>query len=159
MNAAQRYCDAVNRGDAIALGEALAPGAVLHSPVSRRVTFASRDAIVALYRDAILTAVGEVHDEVVGGEGDTWFVRATGVAQGATIEEIIVIRLGDDGLIAEMTLHGRDLAASASLAAALAPRVAPPGWRRLVARLMTAPIAALLRRGDPVLVRLAGLHR
>src|SRR4051812_4902370 len=141
----QGFCAAINAGQAERLGAVLAPDAVLHSPISRRATFRGRDSIVALYRDAVLPGVGETFDEVVGGEGDTWFVRARGRVGGAEIEEIIVMRLGPDGLIAELTLHGRDFAATAALAAALAPRVAPAGPRRLLARLLTAPIAWLLR--------------
>src|SRR3954466_6438489 len=123
--AVQGFCDAVNRGEAEALASVLAPDAVLHSPISRRASFRGRETIVALYRDAVLPAVDGTHDEVVGGEGDTWFVRARGRGHGAEIEEIIVMRLAPDGRIAELTLHGRDFPATAALAAALAPRVAP----------------------------------
>src|SRR3954451_11253977 len=150
--AVQQFCAAINAGRAEGLGATLAPGAVLHSPISRRATFRGRETIVALYRDAVLPGVDETHDEMIGGEGDTWFIRARGRVHGLAIEEIIVVRLGPDGLIAELTLHGRDFAATAALAAALAPRVAPPGARRLLARLLTAPVAWLLRIGDPVLV-------
>ena len=158
MDAVQGFCDAVNAGRAELLGPTLAPDAALHSPISRRATFRGREAIVALYRDAVLPGVEETHDEVIGGEGDTWCVRARGRVGGLPIEEIIVMRLGPDDLIAELTLHGRDFAATAALAAALAPRVTPAGPRRVLARLLTAPIAWLLRRGDPLLIRLAGLR-
>ena len=156
--AVQQFCDAINGGRAEQLAATLAPDALLHSPISRRATFRGRETIVALYRDAVLPGVDATHDAVIGGEGDIWFVRATGRVGGAPIEEIIVMRLGPDGLIAELTLHGRDFPATAALAAALAPRVAPAGVRRLLARLLTAPLAWLLRRGDPVLIRLAGLR-
>jgi hypothetical protein len=71
----------------------------------------------------------------------------------------MLFRLGDDGLIREITVFVRPLAGVANFAAVLAPRLARSRagrGRALLARLLTRPVEAALRRGDALAPWLAG---
>jgi ketosteroid isomerase-like protein len=120
VDAAQRFVDAVNRGDAAALGEALAADAVLRSPITRSARFEGRERIVALYRDTLFPAIEDIAVAQIAADSDVRVLLGTGRAGGRSLEETTVIRLDAEGQIAEITLYVRDMAALACLAARLA---------------------------------------
>lgn len=154
MSAAQRFAEALSSGDLAALGGTLAPGVRLRSPISNGARLQGPERIVELYRD-VLDAVDDVQMVQIASHGDIRVLQATGWASGTLVEEIVVAKIGADGLITELSLYVRDLPALAALAAALGPRVAPSWWRSVLIRIVTVPVALLLRVGDRAITRLA----
>jgi ketosteroid isomerase-like protein len=153
-----RFRAAVLAGDLIALAALLDPDVVLRSPVTTRFAFVGRDEVIELLAHALdlaedVTYTAELHGDRV--EGVVW----SGRFGGRQVEESMLFRLGDDGLIREITVFVRPLAGVANFAAVLAPRLARSRagrGRALLARLLTRPVEAALRRGDALAPWLAG---
>src|SRR3712207_6354913 len=112
----------VESHDLDAIAAAFAPDAVLYSPITGRIQFRGRDEIREVYR-----AVLEVHSEIEYTHeldcGEHRVLVAKSVVGGQPSEDMLLLRLDDDGLIRELRLYVRPLPGLAALTAALAPRV------------------------------------
>ena len=144
------------RGDADAVAELLAPGVVFHSPISARIRFEGRDEVTALHRDifAVLADV-ETTEALVLGDTGSFSFRAR--VRGVELEVVNVVRVDEQGRIAECRVFARPLPALATLFSALPPRVATRRRGRLtgaLVALVARPLAFALRTADRVAPRL-----
>ncbi len=132
---------------------ALSEDVVLHSPILSRPPFEGRDAVARL----IAGVLAEFHDiryTAEGEAGDVQFLSFRARVRRRDIEAVDLVRVDDDGLIAEITVVIRPMAGLAAVAAALAPHLARNRATAVLARLLSAPLALLLAAAEPVIPRL-----
>ncbi|TBT85845.1 hypothetical protein ET989_05155 [Propioniciclava sinopodophylli] len=123
----------------------LSPHAVLRSPLTDAFTFVGRRDVAQVF-GAALDLLADIEIEAVTGAGDDWVVHGTNTLGGRNLEEIQWLRLGDDGLIAEVTLFIRPVPVAIALFARIGSRLAARGVlpaRAGVAAGSLAPFAAL----------------
>jgi hypothetical protein len=146
---------AVENRDLAALAEAFAPDAVLHSPITSKLTFTGRDQIAAVFEVILDVFDGLTYiDEVRQDELAILFARAT--VGGEEIEILDYMRLDAEDRIREMTVFFRPLPATAAalrlLGAGLGRRKSPR--RGTLISVLTTPLALMARTGDGIGVRL-----
>ncbi|WP_433833676.1 nuclear transport factor 2 family protein [Actinoplanes sp. CA-015351] len=122
-------------GDAAAAVTALSPEAVLISPITEQFTFRGHTQIGGLLEVAFATIDDITYtDQVAEGRTVALFYRAT--VSGTPIHEAQRLRLGEDGLITEITLYIRPLPALTHLMTTLGPALArrnnQPGLARVI---------------------------
>ncbi len=137
---------------------ALSPEIVLHSPLVR-TPFTGRSTAKELY-GVLFETIGELQITAELHDGDTraFFWRAR--LAGRVIEGADLIRDGQDGKIAEITVLVRPLVSLAVFASAIGP---PLAARRspvhgAIVRLLTMPLKGMLTLADVVSSRLIGLR-
>ena len=144
------YRAAGERGDADAVSALLAPDVALHSPLTERVRFAGRDEVAAMHRD-IFAVLEELETGEPLDRDDTRAFTFRARVRGVELNAVILAEFNEDAQIADLTLFGRPLPATAALFAALPPRVAArrrgPAMGALVA-LIARPIAFVVRTAD-----------
>ncbi len=146
----EAYRAAGERGDAEAVGALLARDVELHSPLTERVRFAGRDEVTAMHRD-----IFAVFEELETGEplarDDTRSFTFSARVRGVELNAVVLAEFNEDAQIADLTLFGRPLPATAALFAALPPRVSArrrgPAMGALVA-LIARPIAFIVGTAD-----------
>jgi len=133
------------------------PDVVLRSPISRRVVFRGRETVRELL-GVVYGEVGPVAVHEVVGDGDVRALLVASSVRGVPLDEVMVVRLGDDGLVHSWTLYVRAMPQLVAFAAALAPPLARrrSRARALALRLMLTPLAAFVRAGEPAVVALTG---
>jgi hypothetical protein len=141
-------------GDIALVGRALHPDVVLSSPLSDRVRFAGREAVVEVIGAALAAFDGLRHHTETGDDRTRVLVGRASV-DGVAFDETTVLRLGDDGRIVAIALSIRPLPALAAVMRALggqllARRGRPAAGRAV--RIALTPLVALTRLAD----RLAG---
>jgi hypothetical protein len=147
---------AVEAHDIAGITNALAPDAVLVSPITSRVTFKGRDEIGKL-----MSSVLEIlHDFRVAedfGSGDMRAVVWNARVGNQPVEGVDVLRLDGNGKVREIRLFVRPLPGLAALAAALAPQVASrrSRLRAALAALIVGPLGPITRAGDRMVAWLA----
>ncbi|MCO8277287.1 nuclear transport factor 2 family protein [Actinoplanes sp. TRM 88003] len=122
-------------GDAAAAVAALSPGIELISPITDQFTFRGRDQVRELLEVALAEIDGIVYtDQIAEGRTVALFYEAT--VGGTRLHEAQRLRLGEDGLITEITLFIRPLPALTRLMNRLGPELArrngKPGLARLI---------------------------
>ena len=149
--------EAMRAKDTEGLLACLAPDAELRSPISRRVAFRGTAELRALF-EVVHATLDRVEVVEVVGEGRVRVLLVTASVAGHPLEEAMAVRLDEHGRVASMTLFVRAMPQLVTFAAVLGPRLARRrGAARAVAlRLLFAPLAALVRAGEPVGVALAG---
>ena len=157
----QRYRAAVERRDVEGVVGVLSEDAVMYSPISALARFEGPAAIrevlgVVFERITAPSCVAEI-----GGGSDQRALVVRSTVRGVEMEEAVWLRFDADGLINELTLFIRPAAALTALMAAIGPPLAARQslGGGIVAAAMTRPLAALVRHGDPLAVRLAGVGR
>jgi hypothetical protein len=148
--AAQRYQRAGETADVELAMSAFAPDVVLRSPLTDRVRFTGHAELRQLLEVAY-THLSEVRFHTDVGDERTRMVVYTGRVGGEQIEEAALLRLDDDGLIAELTLFVRTLPGLVALMDAFGPDIARRNGRPWAARLLAAaakPLLAMVRSGD-----------
>jgi hypothetical protein len=124
-DAGARFRAAVERMDINAAAELLAPDVVFHSPATFH-PFVGKETVTAL-----LTLVAETFedfrytDELEAGGAHALVFRAA--IDGREIEGIDLLRLDDDGLIADFTVMLRPLSGLMPFAAAIGEKVVQAG--------------------------------
>ncbi len=145
---------AFEAADAAGVVEALSPEVELRSPITLNHVFRGKEEM-----RRVVEAVLEVESDIeylheIG--SDEWRVLVhRAKVGGQELEQSTLVGLGPDGLIRELRLFVRPLPGVITLAAALAPRLAPTRARALLLRAMLEPLAFVLRTGDPLGNRLA----
>lgn len=125
MSASQEFRAAVERWDLDAIGPLLAPDIVFHSPVTHKA-FHGRDAVQALLRHVGATFEDfRYTDELV--DGDLHVLVFAARVGDRDLQGIDLLRVGDDGLIGELTVMIRPLSGLIPFAQAMAERVAGAG--------------------------------
>lgn len=149
--------EAMRVKDVDAMLACMRPDVELRSPISRRVAFRGQ-AQVREVLGVVYATVGPMEVTAVVDEGRTRvLVGATSVG-GHPLDETIVLELDDAGQVARMTLYVRAMPQLVTFAAILGPRLARRRGRAraFALTLLFAPLAALVRAGEPVGVALTG---
>ena len=123
----------------------LSPTCVLRSPLTDAFVFVGRRDVAQVF-GAAFDLLRDIEITAVTGAGDDWVVHGTNTLNGRNLEEIQWLRLGGDGLIAEVTLFIRPVPAAIALFARIGARLADRGVlprRAGVAASSLAPFAAL----------------
>ena len=147
--------DAVLAYDHAAVVALLAPDVVLRSPVVR-FPFEGRDDVSDVYR-AVLDGFRDFEFvELAEGDGGLQIMRFRMSVLGRTGETISLLRVGADGLIAEVVIYVRPLATLAAVGAVMGPPLARRRGRLqwLAITLLSRPLPRLLELADPLLPRL-----
>ena len=151
----RRYREAVEAGDIEGFVATLAPGVVLHSPITLRTLFRGHDEA----REVVHAVRASIQDiryfEDVGDERTrALFYRARIGRQ--EIEEATLVRLNDEALITEIRLFVRPLPGLAAMMGSLGPALIGQRSRRrgALASALTAPLVRATRVGDAIGVRL-----
>ncbi|RSM83318.1 nuclear transport factor 2 family protein [Amycolatopsis sp. WAC 01375] len=154
----ERYRRALETRD-VELGlSAFAPDAVVRSPLTDRVRFTGHVELRPLLEVAY-SHLRDVRFHTDTGDGKTRVVVYTARIGGEDVEEAAVLKLDEDGLIAEVTLFVRPLPGLVALMDAFGPDIARRNGRTFAARLLkfaAKPLLAMVRSGDKRAVPLAG---
>ena len=152
------YREAMLAKDIDALTAVMAPDVVLHSPITLRKRFQGREEVRELL-SVVLEVIDDVHyDEEIPMEGGRVFIVRS-LFGGHPSEDVVVLRFDETGeRIREFRLYIRPLGGVAAAAAAIGPRL---GARRgrvraLALTALLRPLAFIIRRGDPLAMRLIG---
>ncbi len=122
MTVAADFRRAVESRDHAGMVAALAPGAVLHSPVTFK-PFEGRDAIALLFRILLETFEDFAYTDELAGDGTHILVFRARVGD-RQVEGIDLLRFGTDGLVEDFTVMVRPLSAAIALAEAVGPKLA-----------------------------------
>lgn len=156
----RRFREAVEAGDVDAALATLVPDVIAHSPVTASGRFHGHGDL----RD-VLTAMAESVTDVTyfddSGDKHVRHVSSRARIGKQPIEETMRIELDDQARIREITVFVRPLAGAAAFLDAVGPRLARRhGRTRAIAfSTLSKPLAAIVRTGDKLGVRLAGLRR
>lgn len=146
----ENYRRAGETGDVELAMTTFAPGAVLRSPLTSRVEFTGHDQLRSLLEVAY-THLSQVRFHTDVGDERTRVVVYTARIGGEFVEEATVLRLDDDGLIAEATLFVRTLPGLVALMDRFGPDIARRNGRPFAARFLAfaaKPLLAMVRSGD-----------
>lgn len=145
-------------GDPAAFRAALHPDVVLRSPLSDRIRFAGRDQVLEVIEAALGTFEGlSYHTEI--GDDRTRVLLSSGRVDGVPFDETTVLRLADDGRIAEIALSIRPLPAAAAVLRALGARLMTSRGKPLAGRAVRVglgPLVGLVRLADRMSASAAG---
>jgi hypothetical protein len=147
------------RLDADALIAQFADDVVFRSPVTD-VPICGREQAGELLR-AVFDAMERIDYRAVVRDGDLELLVMVATIAGREVHGIDLVRRNDAGEIIEFAVYARPMAGVALFAAAAGPRLARKRGRARAA-LVTAiakPLPGMLRRGDRVVMRLAGVGR
>src|SRR4051794_28393866 len=120
--------------DPAAVIATFAPDVVLRSPVTAR-PFRGRDSVGELMT-ILVEAVEDFEYTAVVDGGDVQVLAFRMRLDGRDVEAVDLVRYDDDGLISEIVVYARPLAATALFAALLGPRLARrrSRWRGITAQ-------------------------
>jgi hypothetical protein len=135
---------------------ATTPDVVLKSPITDRFSFRGHRQLAELMAD-VFVVIEDLHYTDDVGDARTRALTATGRVGDAALEESVLVRLDEAGLIEELTLFVRPMPALVALAAELGPRVARrrSRGRGAVVTAMMKPLAFVTRSGEGLGARLA----
>jgi hypothetical protein len=140
--------------DLDAWADVLATDVVLHSPIIK-TPFRGRDAVSELF-GVLFSSVGDfdIVEEFSAENAHVFFWRAD--VGGRSVEGADLLRFDAAGKISEITVLIRPLIDIATFAAVIGPPLGAKrgGIRGPVLRLLTLPLAALLRLADAIASRL-----
>ncbi|MEV6913110.1 nuclear transport factor 2 family protein [Amycolatopsis sp. NPDC051071] len=154
----ERYRRAVEKRDVTLALSAFAPDVVVHSPLTSRVRFTGHAELGPLLEVAY-SHLRDVRFHTDTGDEKTRVVVYTARIGGEEMEEATVLKLNEEGLIAEATLFVRPLPGLVALMDAFGPDIARRNGRTFAARLLAVaakPLLAMVRSGDRHAVPLAG---
>lgn len=157
----ERYRQAGESGDVDLALSAFAENAVLHSPLTRRISFSGHAELRPLLEVAFSHIEG-IHFHTDVGDERTRTLVYTGRVGGLDMEETTLLRLDDDGLIAEATLFIRPLPALVQVMSLFGPDIARRNGRPHAARLLavlTKPLLGMVKSGDRFAVPLVSRVR
>lgn len=124
----ERFRAAVEAGDVDAAVALLAPGVVFHSPAVFH-PYEGAETVGGLLRLVAETFEDfRYTDELVGGDGVSALIFRASVA-GRELEGMDLLRLDDEGRIADFTVMIRPLSGLVALAQALGPKVEAAGLK------------------------------
>lgn len=150
-----RFRAAIEAGDVDGFVGTLAPGAVLHSPITDGFAFEGPDEISELMPHVLAVIDSIAYTDDVGNDRTRALFYTARIGTVA-VEEATRVRLDDEARVTDITLWFRPLPGLTALVAALGPRLAARNGaaHRLAAAAMTKPMAAMTRSGDKAAVKL-----
>ncbi|MEV4892060.1 nuclear transport factor 2 family protein [Nonomuraea sp. NPDC055795] len=152
----RRYREAGEAKDVDALMATLSPTVSFHSPLSARAGFGGHAQVRELFTVA-LGALRELRYHTDVGDERTRMLAATARLGKHELEEAVLLRIGEDGLIEDVTMWIRPLPALTAMMAALGPGLARAAGKPALAALVGAsvkPLAFMTDFGDRTLVPL-----
>jgi hypothetical protein len=149
MATTARWRAAIETGDVDAFCATLAPGCVLHSPITDSISFAGVDQIRALMHHVVEVVKDIRYTDDIGDERTRALFYTARIAK-VDVTEATRVRLNDDALVTDITLWFRPMPGLAALMAGLGPRLADTPAKAAAMRAMTGPLAAITRQGDKV---------
>jgi hypothetical protein len=153
-----RLIRAAEQGDHAAFTSTLAPGVIVRSPITERIRFEGIDQARGLF-EHVFEVISDVRIYERLGDGTaTQAIFWRGRVGKHYLEEANLIRLDDDGRVAEMTVFMRPVPGVLELAARLAPRLAADRsrLRAIPVRIMLRVIATLYRSNEPLVLAVTG---
>ncbi|WP_203568858.1 nuclear transport factor 2 family protein [Aestuariimicrobium ganziense] len=120
------WVEADRHTDLAVMAEQLSPDAVLVSPLTDAFRFEGRPAVMGVF-EAAFEPLRDIEIVRVTGAGDDGVVHGQQTLAGENLEEVQWLRLGPDGLIAEVTLFIRPLPAVARMLSVIGPGLADRG--------------------------------
>ncbi len=154
----ERYRRAAETRDVELALTAFAPDAVVRSPLTNRVRFTGHAELRPLLEVAY-SHLKDIRFHTDVGDEATRVVVYTAHIGGEELEEATVMKLDENGLIAEATLFVRPLPGLVALMDAFGPDIARRNGRSGAARFLAfaaKPLLAMVRTGDRRAVPLAG---
>lgn len=148
-----RWRAAIEAGDVEGFVATLAPGVVVHSPITTSARFEGIAEVRALMPHVLAVVEGISYTDDVG-DAQTRALFYTARIRGVEVEEATRVRLDDGARITDVTLWFRPMPGLAALMAGLGPRLARTPARAAAVKAMTGPLAAMTRSGDKVAVKL-----
>ena len=148
----------MERGDHAAVLSHYAPDVVLHSPLIT-TAFEGHQAVSELMEVVLEKFEGMRHTGEAGTD-ELQMLAFHARVRGREIDVVDVMRMNDDGLVADITIHIRPMAGLAAVAAALGPPLARKRGRigPLVLAVLSAPLPPLLSLMDPIVRRFVKLR-
>lgn len=126
--AATGFRAAVESRDIDAFAEHLSPDVVFHSPAVFH-PYVGRETVEALLRLVFVTFEDFHYTDELDQGDDTTALIFRAKAGGKELEGMDLVRIGDDGLIADFTVMIRPLSGLIALAQALGPKVEAAGLK------------------------------
>ncbi|TCP57490.1 hypothetical protein EV191_1011447 [Tamaricihabitans halophyticus] len=146
----ERYRRAGESGDVDLAMSSFAAEAVLRSPLTDRVTFTGHTEIRALLEVAYAKLRKISFHTDIGDERTRTLVHTARIGRNA-VEEVTLVRLDEQGKIAEATLFVRTLPGLVGVLDGLGPEIARRNGRGAVAKLLSVaskPLLGMVRGGD-----------
>ncbi|MFD5095050.1 nuclear transport factor 2 family protein, partial [Amycolatopsis thailandensis] len=143
----ERYRRALETRDVELALSGFAPDVIVHSPLTSRVRFTGHAELKPLLEVAY-THLRDVRFHTDTGDATTRVVVYTARIGAEEIEEAAVLKIGEDGLITEVTLFVRPLPGLVALMDAFGPDIARRNGREFAARLLclaAQPLMDLVR--------------
>lgn len=130
------WCQAAGRGDAPGLGALMADDVVLVSPLTDQFVFSGRDEVIDLLSEVFkllrgITFTHRLHDD------RTVMLVVEATISGRALQEVVLLEIGDAGLVSRCTFFMRPLPVLTALMRALGPKVAAKRGQKGLAALMT----------------------
>ena len=156
---AQRLRAAMQAKDHAAVVSLFSPGIVLHSPILG-TRFEGVGAVSDLYEGIMEGFTDYRYTRELAGDGE-YTLGFEGTVRGRRLEGVDIVRAGDDGLIAEMTIMIRPLGGLIAFLVEIGPHVARRRGRAhaLVMRLMGPPLPLIAKLVDWVAPKLVTIRR
>jgi hypothetical protein len=145
--------------DVEALLACLSPTVIVRSPITQRIRFVGIDEAAHLFRQ-VFAVVSDIRVYATVGEDDrTQAIFWRGRVGRHYLEEANLLRLDEDGLIAEMTVFMRPVPGLLVFASRLAPLLARRRgrFRPATVRAVLGTTSTVYRSGERSLVRLTGV--
>ncbi|SEH01532.1 SnoaL-like domain-containing protein [Nonomuraea solani] len=142
--------------DLDALMATLADDVIFRSPLSSSAGFRGKEQVRELF-SVVFGVISDLRYQTDIGDERTRALTATARLGRLEMHEAVLLEVGEDGLITEVTMWIRPLPALTAMMAALGPGMARATGRRGLPLLVGAavrPLAAMTRFGDKVLVPL-----
>lgn len=130
------WCEAASRGDAPGLGALMADDVTLVSPLTNQFVFSGRAEVVELLTEVFTLISGITFTHRLNDERTVMLVVEASISRRA-LQEVVLLELGDDGLISRCTFFMRPLPVLTALMRALGPKVAAKRGQKGLAALMT----------------------
>lgn len=156
---AQRLRAAMEAKDHAAVVSLFSPDIVLHSPILG-TRFEGAAAVSDLYAGLIEGFTDYRYTRELAGEGE-YTLGFEGTVRGKRLEGVDIVRAGDDGLIAEMTIMIRPLSGLIAFLVGIGPHVARRRGRAhaLLLRLISPPLPLVAKLVDWVSPKLVTTRR
>lgn len=156
---ARRLRAAMTAKDHAAVVSLFSPDIVLHSPILG-TRFEGAEAVGELYEGLMEGFTDYRYTRELAGE-DEYTLGFEGTVRGRRLEGVDIVRAGDDGLIAEMTIMIRPLAGLIAFLVEIGPHVARRRGRghALVMRLIGPPLPLIARLVEWVAPKLVNVGR
>lgn len=144
----RRWTELLESGTTQGLADLLSDDVVVHSPLTNAFTFDGKGNVVDLF-DTVVDLITGIRYFSILSDGDrTWALMADAIIDGEPMQEALLMKLDDAGLIRDITLFGRPLPSLTAVMKDIAPPLLAKQGRALVGRATVpgnAPLALITK--------------